>query len=114
MLDQRRARLVRRPLPAARRQHLYSWAEAPPYASAVRQPTRCSVRAVVGTIDLTGVEAHDVNAALRANGIVDTDSYRKLGRNQLRVGMFPAVEPDDVLPAHHVHRPRRAVAEALA
>jgi len=37
-----------------------------------------------------------VNAALRANRIVDTDSYRKLGRNQLRVGMFPAVEPDDV------------------
>ena len=40
--------------------------------------------------------ATDVNAALRANGIVDTDGYRKLGRNQLRVGMFPAVEPTDV------------------
>jgi phosphoserine aminotransferase len=52
---------------------------------------------VVGTIDLEGVDAQHVNAALRANGIVDTDSYRKLGRNQLRVGMFPAVEPDDVL-----------------
>jgi phosphoserine aminotransferase len=37
-----------------------------------------------------------VNAALRANGIVDTDSYRKLGRNQLRVGMFPSVDPSDV------------------
>jgi len=37
-----------------------------------------------------------VNAALRANGIVDTDGYRKLGRNQLRVGMFPAVDPADV------------------
>ena len=52
--------------------------------------------AVVGTIDLDGVEAGDINSALRANGIVDTDSYRKLGRNQLRVGMFPAIDPDDV------------------
>ena len=52
--------------------------------------------AVVGTIDLDGVDAADVNAALRSNGIVDTDSYRKLGRNQLRIGMFPAIEPDDV------------------
>ena len=56
---------------------------------------------VVGTIDLAapgdgGVAAADVNAALRANGIVDTDSYRKLGRNQLRVGMFPSVPPSDV------------------
>jgi phosphoserine aminotransferase len=51
---------------------------------------------VVATIDLDGVQANDVNAALRANGIVDTDGYRKLGRNQLRVGMFPAVEPADV------------------
>ena len=42
------------------------------------------------------MRADDVCAALRANGIVDTDSYRKLGRNQLRIGMFPAVEPDDV------------------
>ena len=40
--------------------------------------------------------ADDVCAALRANGIVDTDSYRKLGRNQLRIGMFPAIEPADV------------------
>ena len=37
-----------------------------------------------------------MSAALRANGVVDTDSYRKLGRNQLRVGMFPAIEPSDV------------------
>lgn len=56
---------------------------------------------MVGTIDLMdpatgGVSANDVNAALRANGIVDTDSYRKLGRNQLRIGMFPAVPPSDV------------------
>ena len=52
---------------------------------------------VVGTIDIEGVQATDVSAALRSNGIVDTDSYRKLGRNQLRIGMFPAIEPDDVL-----------------
>jgi phosphoserine aminotransferase len=75
--------------------HLYNWAEARPYASPfVTDPMQRSN--VVGTIDLDGVDAHDVNVALRANGIVDTDSYRKLGRNQLRVGMFPAVEPDDV------------------
>ena len=52
---------------------------------------------VVGTIDFTdAVSADAVAAVLRENGIVDTDSYRKLGRNQLRIGMFPAVEPDDV------------------
>ena len=52
---------------------------------------------VVGTVDLVdSVAAADVNAALRANGILDTDSYRKLGRNQLRIGMFPAIEPSDV------------------
>jgi phosphoserine aminotransferase len=77
-------------------QHLYSWAEASPFASTfVTDPMQRST--VVGTIDLEGVAAHDVNAALRSNGIVDTESYRKLGRNQLRVGMFPAVEPHDVL-----------------
>jgi hypothetical protein len=51
----------------------------------------------VGTIDFTdAVSADAVAAVLRENGIVDTDSYRKLGRNQLRIGMFPAVEPADV------------------
>jgi len=76
-------------------QHLYAWAEASSYASPfVIDPIQRS--AVVGTIDLTGVDAHDINLALRANHIVDTESYRKLGRNQLRVGMFPAVEPSDV------------------
>ncbi len=74
---------------------LYGWAESSPYATPfVADAAQRS--AVVGTIDLDGVEANEVNAALRANGIVDTDSYRKLGRNQLRVGMFPNVEPDDV------------------
>jgi phosphoserine aminotransferase len=53
--------------------------------------------AVVGTIDFADtVDATVVAKALRANGIVDTEPYRKLGRNQLRIAMFPAVEPDDV------------------
>jgi phosphoserine aminotransferase len=52
---------------------------------------------VVGTIDIeAGIDATVLSAVLRANGIVDTDSYRKLGRNQLRIGMFPAVDPADV------------------
>ena len=52
---------------------------------------------MVATIDLDpSISADDVCTALRANGIVDTDGYRKLGRNQLRIGMFPAIEPADV------------------
>ncbi len=51
---------------------------------------------VVATIDIDGVDANEVCAALRANGVVDTDSYRKLGRNQIRVGMFPAIDPEDI------------------
>ena len=52
---------------------------------------------VVGTIDFTDtVDAATVAATLRANGIVDTEPYRKLGRNQLRIAMFPAVDPADV------------------
>jgi phosphoserine aminotransferase len=76
--------------------HLYDWATTSTYTTPfVTDPAQRS--SVVGTIDLDeSVRADDVNAALRANGIVDTDSYRKLGRNQLRIGMFPAVEPDDV------------------
>ena len=74
---------------------LYEWAEASSYASPfVTAPAERSL--VVGTIDLVGVDQADVTAALRANGVVDVDSYRGLGRNQLRVAMFPAVEPDDV------------------
>ena len=74
---------------------IYDWAEQSQYASPFVADT--SQRSdVVATIDLDGVSANDVNAVLRANGIVDTDGYRKLGRNQLRVGMFPAVEPADV------------------
>jgi phosphoserine aminotransferase len=76
--------------------HLYTWAETRPWTTPfVADPAKRS--AVVGTIDLDGtLDAAKLNAALRANGIVDTDSYRKLGRNQLRIGMFPAVEPADV------------------
>lgn len=75
---------------------LYGWAESREWATPfVADPAKRS--AVVGTIDLDGsISADDVCAALRANGIVDTDSYRKLGRNQLRIGMFPAIEPADV------------------
>ena len=52
---------------------------------------------VIGTIDFAdSVDAAELSRQLRANGIVDTEPYRKLGRNQLRVAMFPAVEPEDV------------------
>jgi phosphoserine aminotransferase len=74
---------------------LYEWAEASSYASPfVTAPAERSL--VVGTIDLDGVDQAAVTAALRENGIVDVDSYRGLGRNQLRIAMFPAIEPDDV------------------
>jgi phosphoserine aminotransferase len=75
---------------------LYGWAEKSQYAAPfVSDPAMRSP--VVGTIDFTdAVSADAVAAVLRENGIVDTDSYRKLGRNQLRIGLFPAVEPDDV------------------
>jgi len=76
--------------------HLYGWAQASEYATPyVEDPAKRS--AVVGTIDFADtVDAAAVAAVLRANGIVDTEPYRKLGRNQLRVAMFPAVDPDDV------------------
>jgi phosphoserine aminotransferase len=76
--------------------HLYSWAEASAFATPfVADPAKRSL--VVGTIDFAdSVDAAAVAATLRANGIVDVEPYRKLGRNQLRVGMFPAVEPADV------------------
>jgi phosphoserine aminotransferase len=76
--------------------HLYGWAEASAYATPfVTDPSKRSL--VVGTIDFAdGVDAAAIAKILRANGIVDVEPYRKLGRNQLRVGMFPAVEPADV------------------
>ncbi len=75
---------------------LYGWADARDWANPfVTDPAKRSN--VVGTIDLDeSIDAAAVNKALRANGIVDTDAYRKLGRNQLRVGMFPAIDPSDV------------------
>jgi phosphoserine aminotransferase len=75
---------------------LYGWAESSSYSRPfVAKPDERS--SVVGTIDLDDtVTAATVSEVLRANGIVDTESYRKLGRNQLRIGMFPAVDPDDV------------------
>ncbi|KWX67061.1 phosphoserine transaminase [Mycobacterium sp. NAZ190054] len=75
---------------------LYSWTEAASFATPfVTDPALRSQ--VVGTIDFSDdVDAAAVTKILRANGIVDTEPYRKLGRNQLRVGMFPAVDPDDV------------------
>jgi phosphoserine aminotransferase len=75
---------------------LYNWAEKSPAAAPfVADPAQRSQ--VVVTIDFADpVEATVLSAVLRANGIVDTDSYRKLGRNQLRIGTFPSVEPADV------------------
>jgi phosphoserine aminotransferase len=77
-------------------EHLYGWAERSGYATPfVADPAKRSL--VVGTIDFNDeVDAAVVAKTLRANGIVDTEPYRKLGRNQLRIGMFPAVEPSDV------------------
>jgi phosphoserine aminotransferase len=77
-------------------QHLYGWAADSSYATPfVADPAKRSL--VVGTIDLDdAVDGARVAATLRANGIVDVEPYRKLGRNQLRVAMFPAIEPADV------------------
>jgi phosphoserine aminotransferase len=76
--------------------HLYGWAQASSYATPfVADPAKRSL--VVGTIDLAEtIDGARVAATLRANGIVDVEPYRKLGRNQLRVAMFPAIEPADV------------------
>ena len=75
---------------------LYGWAEGSSFAEPfVKDVAKRSL--VVGTIDFDeSVDAAAVAATLRANGIVDVEPYRKLGRNQLRIGMFPAIEPDDV------------------
>ena len=76
--------------------NIYSWAEKTSYTTpfvvdpAMRSP-------VVATINFDeGIDALEIAKILRANGIVDTEPYRKLGKNQLRIGMFPAVDPDDV------------------
>jgi len=76
--------------------HLYGWAQASEFATPfVTDPAKRSL--VVGTIDFAeSVDAAAIAKTLRANGIVDVEPYRKLGRNQLRIGMFPAIEPADV------------------
>jgi phosphoserine aminotransferase len=77
---------------------IYGWAEATTYTTPfVKDPGQRSH--VVATIDLdeSVVDAVTVSQVLRANGIVDTESYRKLGRNQLRIALFPSIEPDDVV-----------------
>jgi phosphoserine aminotransferase len=75
---------------------LYGWAESSAFATPfVQKPDERSH--VVGTIDFDdAIDANQLAKVLRANGIVDTDSYRKLGRNQLRIGLYPAIDPDDV------------------
>jgi phosphoserine aminotransferase len=77
-------------------EHLYGWAQQSRYASPfVTDPAKRSL--VVGTIDFDeSIDAASLASTLRANGIVDVEPYRKLGRNQLRIGMFPAVETADV------------------
>jgi phosphoserine aminotransferase len=77
-------------------EHLYGWAEASDVATPfVADPAKRSL--VVGTIDFADqIDAAALATTLRANGIVDVEPYRKLGRNQLRIGMFPAVDPADV------------------
>jgi phosphoserine aminotransferase len=76
--------------------HLYGWAEDHPHATPfVRDPAKRSL--VVGTIDFDEeIDAAALASTLRANGIVDVEPYRKLGRNQLRIAMFPATDPADV------------------
>lgn len=75
---------------------IYSWAEASSFATPyVAKPDERSH--VVATIDLDdSIDAPTVSKVLRKNGIVDTESYRKLGRNQLRIALFPAIDPEDV------------------
>jgi phosphoserine aminotransferase len=77
-------------------EHLYGWAEEHPHTTPfVKDPVKRSL--VVGTIDFDDeVDAAALAATLRANGIVDVEPYRKLGRNQLRIAMFPATDPADV------------------
>ncbi|MGW1296147.1 phosphoserine transaminase [Streptomyces sp. NPDC002533] len=81
---------------AASSGHLYTWADESKYATPfVTDPAKRSQ--VIGTIDFADeIDAAAVAKVLRANGIVDTEPYRKLGRNQLRVAMFPAIDPADV------------------
>ena len=76
--------------------HLYNWAEN--RAEATPFVTDAAKRSlVVGTIDFEdNIDAAQIAKVLRANGILDIEPYRKLGRNQLRIGMFPAIDPEDI------------------
>jgi phosphoserine aminotransferase len=74
---------------------VYGWAEAHDFASPFVAEAAARSH-VTATIDFEGVDAEALCAALRANGILDVDPYRKLGRNQLRIAMFPAIEPADL------------------
>ncbi len=80
----------------AKADHVYGWAGQRDWASPfVTDPAHRSL--VIATIDIDeAVSADEINAVLRANGILDTDAYRKLGRNQLRIAMFPAVDQSDL------------------
>jgi phosphoserine aminotransferase len=75
---------------------LYGWAEKTSYTTPyVTDPDHRSL--VIGNVDFDdSIDATAISAALRANGIVDTEPYRKLGRNQLRIAMYPAIDPSDV------------------
>ncbi len=75
---------------------LYGWAERTSYTTPyVADPSHRSL--VIGTIDFAdAIDAAEIAKVLRANGIVDTEPYRKLGRNQLRIAMYPAIDPADV------------------
>ena len=113
MLAQRRARVGGRRGARRRPAIVYGWADARPWATPfVKDPAHRSP--VTATIDFDdAVDAAAIAAALRANGIVDVEPYRKLGRNQLRIALFPAIEPDDVEHAHprdrlHRRAPRQA------
>ncbi|MEU5872294.1 phosphoserine transaminase [Glycomyces sp. NPDC047369] len=73
---------------------IYSWADASTFATPfVTDPSLRSN--VVATVDFEGVDAAEIAKVLRANGVVDTEPYRKLGRNQLRIATYPAVDPAD-------------------
>jgi phosphoserine aminotransferase len=75
---------------------IYSWAEKTSYTSpfVVDPAMRSNVVATINFED--GIDALEIAKTLRGNGIVDTEPYRKLGKNQLRIGMFPAIDPSDI------------------
>ena len=74
---------------------MYGWAVATAYTTPFVNDADARSH-VTATIDFEGVDAAAIAQALRANGIVDVEPYRKLGRNQLRIALFPAIEPEDL------------------